>query len=133
MKGVLIVALLGLLLWTNRDRVPLEYQFWKKPETLVVIQNSSDQDIHDVVVVIWANPQAVGTIPKGKSYELNMLRPRDATEVVIRFRYGTEVIERHAGTLNEATGYRLNVAVNYAGVITTQVGTPGQAIQHQLP
>jgi hypothetical protein len=128
MKGFLIVALLGLLAWSNRDRIPLEYQFWRHAETLITIQNNSDQDIKDVVVIVWSTPHELGSIPKGKVEDLRLLRIRDSTEVVVRFRYGAELIERHAGTLTEDTGYRMAVTVYYAGVVMAQIGNPGQTL-----
>jgi hypothetical protein len=124
MRGFVIIVLLGLLVWSNRDRIPLEYQFWRHAETVITIKNNSDQDIKDVVVIIWSTPHQLGSIPKGKSEDLTLLRMRDSTEVVVRFRYGTELIERHAGTLTEETGYRMAISVYYAGVVMAQIGGP---------
>lgn len=126
MKAFVILALLGLLAWTNRDLIPLDYQFWKKSETMIMVQNNSDQDIHNVGVMVWSTPHPMGTIPKGKSQELKLRGTGDTTEVMVRFGYGPETIERHAGTLTQKTGYRIIIGVNYAGVVTSQIGSPGQ-------
>jgi protoheme ferro-lyase len=123
-KGVFIAALLGLLLWSNRDRIPIEYQFWQKAETVISVKNNSDRDIHDVMVAVWSKEHPVGTIAKGQDQVVKAGRLRDTTEVVLRFRYGPELIERHVGTLSDETGYRMVIAVNYAGVITSQMGSP---------
>ena len=125
MKAFVIVALLGLLAWTNRDLIPLDYQFWKKSETMIKVQNNSDQDIQNVGVVVWSTEHPLGTIPKGKSKDLKLRGSADTTEVVVRFGYGPETIERHAGTLTEKTGYRIVIAVNFAGVVTSQIGSSG--------
>jgi hypothetical protein len=132
-KALVILSLLGLLAWSNRDMVPLDYQFWKKSETLITVQNNSDQDIQNVGVVVWSTPHRMGTISKGHSQELKVRRSEDTTEVLVRFGYGPETIERHAGTLTELTGYRIVIAVNYAGVVTSQIGAPGQEVLQQLP
>lgn len=126
MKAFVILALLGLLAWTNRDLIPLDYQFWKKSETMIMVQNNSDQDIHNVGVMVWSTTHPMGTIPKGKSQELKLRGTGDTTEVMVRFGYGPETIERHAGTLTQKTGYRIIIGVNYAGVVTSQIGSPGQ-------
>jgi hypothetical protein len=131
MRNVLILLLIGVLAWTNRDRIPTDYQFWKKPETLVTVQNNSDQEVKDVVVHAWSQPYPLGAIPKGTNKNIRRVRPRDATDVVIRFHYGSEMIERHAGTLADTSGQRLVISLNYAGVVTSQVET-GEAIQPLL-
>jgi hypothetical protein len=121
MRNILIMLLIGVLAWTNRDLIPTDYQFWKKPETLVTVQNNSDQEVKDVVVLAWSRPYHVGAMPKGTNRNIRGVRPRDATDVVIRFHYGPEMIERHAGTLTDASGQRLVISLNYAGVVTSQV------------
>jgi hypothetical protein len=133
MKAFVIMALLGVLAWSNRDLMPLDYQFWKKSETIIVVQNNSDKDIQDVGVVVWSTPHRMGTIPKGKSQEFKVRRPANTSEVLVRFGYGPERIERNAGTLTEQTGYRILIAVNYAGVVTSQIGAPGEEVVQQLP
>ena len=129
MKVFVIAALLGLLAWSNRDLIPLDYQFWKKSDTVITVQNNSDQDIENVGVVVWSTPHPLGTIPKGKSQQLKLRRGSDVADVVVRFGYGPETIERHAGTLTEKTGYRMIIGVNFAGVVTSQMGSPGQEVQ----
>jgi hypothetical protein len=129
MKVFAIAALLGLLAWTNRDLIPLDYQFWKKAEMVITVQNNSDQDIQNVGVVVESTPHPLGTISKGKSQVLKLRRGSEVSDVVVRFGYGPETIERHAGTLTEKTGYRMLVGVNFAGVVTSQIGSPGQESQ----
>ena len=133
MKLFLVAAVLGLLAWSNRDLISTDYQFWRKAETIIMVQNNSDRDIQNVGVVIWSEPHLMGTISKGKSQEFKMRRPADTTEVVVRFGYGSETIEHHAGTLTTQTGYRMLIGVNYAGIVTAQVGPPGQEVLQQLP
>ena len=128
MRNIVIMLLIGVLAWTNRDRIPTDYQFWKKPETLVTVQNNSDQEVKDVVVRAWSHSYPVGAIPKGTNRNIRGVRPADATDVVIRFHYGSEMIERHAGTLPDTSGQRLVISLNYAGVVTSQVET-GEGIQ----
>jgi hypothetical protein len=129
MKVFVVAALLGLLAWSNRDLIPLDYQFWKKSEMVITVQNNSDQDIQNVGVMVESAPHPLGTIPKGKSQILKLRRGLDVTEVMVRFAYGPESIERHAGTLTEKTGYRMIISVNFAGVVTSQIGSPGQEVQ----
>ena len=128
MKFFMVAALLGLLAWSNRDLISLDYQFWNKPDTVVMVQNNSDQDIKNVGVTVWSVPHVMGTIPKGKSLEFKTRRSADKTGVVVRFGYGNETLEYQVGTLTEQTGYRILIAVNYAGVVTAQIGPPGQEV-----
>lgn len=120
---ILLYVLLILFVWSNRDRVPPEYQFWRNNQTWVKVQNNSDQDLGDVSVVVWGSSQKLGTIKKGTSREVRSYRKHDVTEVVIRFRYGNELIERHVGTLDEFEKYQMLITVNYAGVVIAQGGS----------
>ncbi len=122
-KEYLVLALFVLFVWSNRDRVPPEYQFWRNNQAWVKVQNNSDQDLEDVAVVVWSSPHKLGTIKKGKSQEVRSYRTRDVTEVVIRFRYGNEQIERHVGTLDEFEKYQMLITVNFAGVVVAQGGS----------
>lgn len=122
-KEFLMFLLLALFVWSNRDRIPPEYQFWRNNQTWVKVQNNSEQDLADVVVTVWAKPHKLGTIKKGKSQELRSYRRHDVTEVVIRFRYGNEQIERHVGTLDEDDEYKMLITVNFAGVVVVQEGS----------
>jgi hypothetical protein len=131
MKAIVIMALIGILAWSNQDSIPLDYQFWKKSETTIVLQNNSDQDIQNVVVVVWSTPHPVGTIPKGKSRELKARRSGEETDVLVRFRYGSESMDRRVGVLTPLTGYRMVLSLNYAGIVTAQVGAPGQEVLQQ--
>lgn len=132
MKFFVITALLGLLAWSNLDLIPLDYQFWKKSETTIVLQNNSDQDVQNVVVVVWSLPHQIGIIPKGKSREFKARRSGEETDVLVRFRYGSDVIDRNVGMLTPLTGYRMVLTLNYAGIVTAQIGAAGQEVfQHQ--
>jgi hypothetical protein len=125
LKGAVVAVLLVLLVWMNRDQIPTEFQFWSKKETVITVRNNSDRAINDVVLVVWSKEHPLGTIPKGTSRDVKTSRPRDTTEVILKFRYGPELIDHHVVTLTDQTGYQLTAAVNYAGVVTTQMGTAG--------
>lgn len=131
MKAIVITALIGLLAWSNLDLIPLDYQFWKKSETTIVLQNNSDQDIQSVVVIVWSMPHPIGMIPKGKSREFKARRSGEETDVLVRFRYGSETMDRHVGMLTPLTGYRMVVTLNYAGIVTALIGAPGQEVIQQ--
>src|SRR5205809_6768737 len=105
MKVFAIAALLGLLAWSNRDLIPLDYQFWKKSDAVGTVQNNSDQDIQNVGVVVWSTPHPRGTMPKGESQILKVRRAADMTDVSLRFVCCPETIEGHEGTLSEDKGY----------------------------
>jgi hypothetical protein len=120
---ILLCVLLALFAWSNRDRIPPEYQFWRYNQTSVKIVNNSDQDLTDVSAVVWSVSHKIGTIKKGASFELKPHRQRDVTEIIIRFRYGNDLIERYAGTLDEDDKYRMVITVNYAGVVTVLEGS----------
>ena len=120
---ILLYVLLALFVWSNRDRIPPEYQFWRNNQAWVKVQNNSDQDLREVSVVVWGSPHQLGTIKKGTSQELQSYRKHDITEVVIRFRYGNEQIERHAGTLYEDDKYQMLITVNFAGVVVVREGS----------
>ena len=120
---ILLYVLLALFAWSNRDRIPPEYQFWRYNQTSVKIVNNSDQDLTDVSAMVWSVSHKIGTIKKGTSFELRPHRQRDLTDIVVRFRYGNDLIERFAGTLDEDDKYRMVITVNYAGVVTVLEGS----------
>lgn len=120
---ILLYVLVALFAWSNRDRIPPEYQFWRNNQSSVIVLNGSDQDIKEVSLTIWGAPHPMGTIKKGASQELRTHRRHDMTEVVIRFRYGNELIDRHAGTLDEDDKYQMRITVGYAGVVAVQEGS----------
>jgi len=119
---ILLFLLLVLFVWSNRNRVPPEYQFWRNNQTWVKVQNSSDRDLTEESVVVWGVPHKLGTIKKGAAQEVKAVRRHEITEVVVRFRYDNELIERHAGTLDEDDEYKMLITVNYAGVVTVLTG-----------
>lgn len=125
-KEYLVLALFVLFVWASRDKIPAQYRFWENTDTQVVVQNNSGQDLTDVSVVVWSVSHSLGTIKKDKTKSINVPRLRDVTEVVIRFKYGSENVERHAGTLDEDSEYRMHIMVNFAGVVTTQTGAASQ-------
>ena len=120
---ILLYVLLVLFAWSNRDRIPPEYQFWKHNQTSITVVNSSDQDLQDVSLMVWGTAHKLGAIKKGASQELKTHRQHDMTEVVIKFRYGHEMIDRHAGTLDEDDKYLMRITVSYAGVVVVQEGS----------
>lgn len=130
---ILLYVLLALFAWSNRDRIPPEYQFWHHNQTSITVQNSSDQDLREVSLVVWGTAHQLGVIKKGASQELKTHRQRDITEVVIRFRYGNELIDRYAGSLDEDDQYRMRITVGYAGVVVAQEGSdmPGASAPAQ--
>ena len=122
-KEHLILVLFALFVWTSRDNIPAEYQFWRSNATQIKVENNSDQDISNVSVVVWSIPHSLGTIKKGNTQELKISRKRDVTDVVLRFRYGNEMIERFAGTLDEDNQYRMLLTIGYAGVVIVRAGS----------
>ena len=122
-KEYLIFALFALFVWASRDNIPAEYQFWRQNDTQIKVENNSDQDVSNVSVVVWSVPHNLGTIGKGSAQELKIGRKRDITDVVIRFRYGNEMIERYAGPLDEEAKYRMLIIINYAGVVAVRAGS----------
>jgi len=122
-KEHLILALFALFVWSSLGKIPAEFQFWKQNDTQIKVENNSDQDISNVSVVVWSVPHTLGTIGKGNAQELKIGRKRDVTDVVIRFRYGNEMIERYAGPLDEEAKYRMLITINYAGVVAVRAGS----------
>jgi len=119
----LLVAVFILFVWATRDKIPPQFQFWKKYDTNITVQNHSDKDLSSVTVVVFSSPHHLGTLLKGQNKNLDAPRLRDVTDVIIRFKYGDENVERLVGTLDEDTDYNMNIQVNYAGVVTSQIGT----------
>ena len=122
-KEYLIYALIALVLWFARDYIPTQFQFWKNNNTMISVQNNSGQDLSDVAVVVWSKPHSLGTIAKGTAKSFNTYRPLDITDVFIKFKYGSETVERLVGTLDEGSNYKMTILVNFAGVVTAQTGT----------
>lgn len=122
-KEYLIFALFALFVWSSLNNIPAEYQFWKQNATQIRVENNSDQDVSNVSVVVWSVPYTLGTIRKGNAQELKIGRKRDVTDVVLRFRYGNEMIERFAGTLDEENQYRMLLTISYAGVVIVREGS----------
>jgi hypothetical protein len=122
-KEYLILALFALFVWSSKDKIPAEFQFWKQNATQIKVENNSDQDVSNVSVVVWSVPHTLGTIRKGNAQELKIGRKRDVTDVVIRFRYGNEMVERFAGTLDEENQYRMLITISYAGVVFVRAGS----------
>ncbi|HXZ25988.1 MAG TPA: hypothetical protein VEI24_07195, partial [Nitrospiria bacterium] len=58
---------------------------------------------------------------------LMVIRRRDTSPVVIRFRYGNEELERYAGMLDEENQYQMVINVTYGGVVTAREATPQEA------
>ncbi len=120
MKGYLLIVLLLLFVWASKDKLPAEYQFWKKDVATVTVQNNSGQDLQEVALVVFSAPYQVGTIKKDRDKTVTVRRLRESTEVVIRFTHGSETVERHAGTLDEEDHYKMTIIVTLGGVIVVQ-------------
>ena len=123
-KNFLLIILLLLFAWSNRDRLPTEYQFWRNNQTWIKVQNNSDKDLKDVSVGVWSQQHQLGTIKQGMTQELIVNRKRDASPVIVQFRYGSEMLERYAGILDAENQYQMVISVNYAGVVTAREATP---------
>ena|SRR5438094_7064700 len=121
-REYLILALVVLFVWSNRDNIPPRFQFWKIYNTTITVQNSSGQDISDVTLVVWSAPHPLGDITKDSVKELKTPRLRDITDVIIKFTFASEPVERFVGTLDANSDYTMNIQVNFAGVVTAQVG-----------
>jgi hypothetical protein len=122
-KEYLIFALVVFLVWASRNSIPPRFQFWTTTDTMITVQNNSGQDLSDVTLVVWSESHPLGTIRKNATKNLKTPRLRDTTDVIIKFKYGSEPVERHVGTLEERSNYKMNIQVNFAGVVTAQVGT----------
>lgn len=122
-KEYWIVALVVLLVWTGRNNIPPRFQFWTTTDTTITVQNSSGQDLSDVTLVVWSEPHPLGTLRKDAARNFTTPRRGDTTDVIIKFKYGSEPVERHVGTLYEDSDYKMDIQVNFAGVVTAQVGT----------
>src|SRR6266542_143026 len=123
MKEYLLALLVLIVVWVNKDHiVPVKYQFWATQQSHLRIYNNSDKDINDVVVRVWAKPQAIGNLKKGDAKDVAAPRSRDMTEVVVLFKYGNETVEKHLGILDDESNYEMRIYVNYAGVVTSQAG-----------
>jgi len=122
-KEYLIFALLVFFVWVGRSNIPPRFQFWKTTDTMITVQNNSGQDLSDVTLVLWSVQHPLGTIRKDAAKNLKTPRLSDTTTVIIKFRYGPEPVERQVGTLDEDSDYKMSIQVNFAGVVTAQVGT----------
>jgi hypothetical protein len=126
-KNYLLIILLVLFAWSNRDRLPTEYQFWKHNQAWIKVQNNSDKDIRNVSVAVWSFQHQLGTIKQGMTQELMIARRREGSPVSIRFRYGSEELERHAGMLDEDNQYQMVISVNFSGIVNARQVTPQEA------
>jgi len=126
-KEHLIFALFLLFVWSSRDKLPADFQFWKKSSAGITIQNNSGQDVTDVSLVVYSIPKPLGTISKGTSKTVAVKRIRDYSDVVIRFKYGSEMVERYVGPIDEDSNYSMTISVNFAGVVTAQAGSAAGA------
>jgi len=122
-KEYIIVALVVLLLWTGRHNIPARFQYWTTTDTMFTVQNVSGQDLSDVTLVLWSVPHPLGTLGKDVVKDFKTPRLGDATDVIIKFKYGAEPVERHLGIMDESSNYKMSIQVNFAGVVTAQFGT----------
>jgi hypothetical protein len=125
-KEYLILALFVLFVWSSRDKLPTEFQFWKTSSAGITVQNNSGQDVTDVSLVVYSIPQPLGTIKKDTSKTLAVKRLRDHSDVIIRFKYGGNMVERYVGPIDEDSNYQMTISVNFAGVVTAQTGSAAE-------
>jgi hypothetical protein len=121
-KEHLIFALFLLFVWSSRDKLPTDFQFWKKSSAGITVQNNSGQDVTDVSLVVYSIPKPLGTIKKDTSKVVAVKRLRDHSDVIIRFKYGNDMVERYVGPIDEDSNYQMTISVNFAGVVTAQTG-----------
>jgi len=134
MKEYLLALLVLIVVWVNKDHiVPVKYQLWSTQISNLRVYNNSDKDINDVVVHVWAKPQSLGTIKKGEARTITVPRSRDMTEVVMVFKYGNEIVDKHLGILDDESNYQMSIFVNYAGVVTSQAGLDTPVTQPTAP
>lgn len=125
-KEYLVFVLFILFVWSSRDKLPTEFQFWKKSSAGVTVQNNSGQDVTDVSLVVYSVPKPMGTIKKDASKTLAVKRLRDHSDVIIRFKYGNDMIERYVGPIDEDSNYQMTIFVNFAGVVTAETGSAAE-------
>ena len=130
-KEYLVLVLFVLFVWSSRDKLPTEFQFWKKSSAGITVQNNSGQDVTDVSLVVYSTPHTLGTIKKDKSKTLAVKRLRDYSDVVIRFKYGADTIERYVGPIDEDSDYQMTISVNFAGVVTAQTGSAAEVKEEE--
>jgi hypothetical protein len=122
-KEYLVLVLFVLFVWSSRDKLPAEFQFWKKSSAGITVQNKSGQDVTDVSLVVYSIPKSLGAIKKDGSKTLAVKRLRDHSDVIIRFKYGNDMIERYVGPIDEDSNYQMTISVNFAGVVTAETGS----------
>lgn len=125
-KEYLVFVLFILFVWSSRDKLPTEFQFWKKSSAGITVQNNSGQDVTDVSLVVYSIPKPMGTIKKDTSKTLAVKRLRDHSDVIIRFKYGNDMIERYVGPIDEDSNYQMTIFVNFAGVVTAETGSAAE-------
>jgi hypothetical protein len=129
MSRSLGILLLVLFAWSNLDRFPPELQFWRASEATIRVQNLSDQDISEVIVWVSSVPQQIGTLKKNAGKDLSIPRRNPILDVGISFRYGTNSIGQHAGTLDGGNGYKMKILTHFAGVVTVEEGPWSEGAQ----
>ena len=130
-KEYLVFVLFILFVWSSRDKLPTEFQFWKKSSAGVTVQNNSGQDVTDVSLVVYSIPKSLGTIKKDASKTLAVKRLRDHSDVIIRFKYGNDMIERYVGPIDEDSNYQMTIFVNFAGVVTAETGSAAEGKEEE--
>jgi len=130
-KEYLVFVLFILFVWSSRDKLPTEFQFWKKSSAGITVQNNSGQDVTDVSLVVYSIPKPLGTIKKDASKTLAVKRLRDHSDVIIRFKYGNDMIERYVGPIDEDSNYQMTIFVNFAGVVTAETGSAAEGKEEE--
>ena len=130
-KEYLVFVLFILFVWSSRDKLPTEFQFWKKSSAGITVQNNSGKDVTDVSLVVYSIPKPLGTIKKDASKTLAVKRLRDHSDVIIRFKYGNDMIERYVGPIDEDSNYQMTIFVNFAGVVTAETGSAAEGKEEE--
>ncbi len=129
MNRSLLILLVVLFAWSNLDRFPPELQFWRASEAVTRVQNMSDQDISDVIVWVSSVPHQIGTLRKGVAKDVVVARRNPMLDVGISYRYGTDSIGKHAGTLDGGNRYKMKILTHFAGVMTVEEGPWSEGAQ----
>lgn len=120
MNKLLFIVIVLMAAWYYEDKIPDQYRFWEKNQTVIVVQNNSDRVITNVEVQVWSASHPVGTLNPGENKRVKTLKLGESTPASISFRYGSDTISQQVAVLNSENGYSVTLVVNFAGVVTAQ-------------
>lgn len=120
MNKLLFVVIVALVAWHYQDKIPDQYRFWEKNQTVIVVENNSDRPLTNVEVQVWSGAHTVGTLNPGENKTVRTLKLGEFTPAFISFRYGSDTISQQAAVLNPENGYSVTLVVNFAGVVTAK-------------